>query len=162
MKARVLFLLVFLGVFLIFVTLNWVTIVTPTALNLGFTVVNMPLGLVMLGMLALLTVFFLIFIVYMQTSVLLEARRHTKELQGSRELADKAEASRFTELRNFMATEIQKQSTLEDGLKESILTRLEQLSSDIHTAVGHSENSLAAYIAELEDRLETKFPDQKT
>ncbi|WP_020167834.1 MULTISPECIES: LapA family protein [Methylotenera] len=158
MKVRALILLGVLGLFLVFMVLNWPTIMAPTTLNLGITEVNAPLGLVMLGMIALLTALFLIFIVYLQTSVLFEARRHAKELQTNRELADKAEASRFTELRQFMDAEIQKQAVIQAESKSDLLTKLDGLSVDIHHAIDVSGNSLSAYIGELEDRLESKFP----
>lgn len=161
MKVRALVLLGVLGLFLIFMVLNWTTILAPTTLDLGVADVNAPLGLVMLGMIAVLTALFLVFIVYLQTSVLFEARRHAKELQTNRELADKAEASRFTELRQFMDAEIQKQASLQAESKASLLTKLDVLSADIHRAIDISGNSLSAYIGELEDRLETKFPNQK-
>jgi hypothetical protein len=161
MKVRALVLIVVLGLFLAFMILNWATILAPTTLNLGIAEVNAPLGLVLLGMITLLTALFLIFILYLQTSVLFEARRHAKELQTNRELADKAEASRFTELRQFMDAEIQKQATLQAESKSALLTKLDALNADIHRAIDVSGNSLSAYIGELEDRLETKFPAQK-
>ena len=160
MKVRALVLLGVLGLFLIFMVLNWTTILAPTTLNLGVADINAPLGLVMLGMIAVLTALFLIFIVYLQTSVLFEARRHAKELQTNRELADKAEASRFTELRQFMDAEIQKQTALQAESKSALLTKLDGLNADIHRSIDVSGNSLSAYIGELEDRLETKFPNQ--
>lgn len=161
MKVRALVLFGVLGLFLVFMILNWTTILAPTTLNLGVANVNAPLGLVMLGMIALLTALFLVFIVYLQTSVLFEARRHAKELQSNRELADKAEASRFTELRQFMDAEIQKQAAIQAESKSALLEKLDALSVDIHHAIGVSGNSLSAYIGELEDRLETKLPIQK-
>ena len=80
MKIRALILLLVLGIFLAFMVLNWGTIMAPTMLNLGIAEVNAPLGLVMLGMLTVLAALFLIFTVYLQTSVLLEARRHAKRV----------------------------------------------------------------------------------
>lgn len=160
MKVRALVLIGVLGLLFIFIILNWSTILAPTTLNLGVTEVNAPLGLVMLGIITLLTTLFLIFIVYLQTSVLFEARRHAKELQTNRELADKAEASRFTELRQFMDAEIQKQAVIQAESKSALLTKMDALSTDIHRAIDVSSNSLSAYIGELEDRLETKFPEK--
>ena len=124
MKLRAFVLLGVLGIFLVFMFLNWTTIMAPTTLDLGVSEANAPLGLVMLGMIALLTTLFLIFIVYLQTSVLMEARRHAKELQTNRELADKAEASRFTELRQFMDAEIQKQAVIQAESKAALLTKI--------------------------------------
>ncbi len=161
MKLRALVLIGVLGLFLIFIILNWTTIMAPTTLYLGVTRVNAPLGLVMLGMITLLTALFLVFVVYLQTSVLFEARRHAKELQTNRELADKAEASRFTELRQFMDAEILKQATAQAESESALLAKLDALNADIHRAIDVSGNSLSAYIGELEDRLETKFPSLK-
>lgn len=161
MKVRALVLLGVLGLFLVFMLLNWATIMAPTTLNLGLAQVNAPLGLVLLCMTALLTALFLIFIVYLQTSVLFEARRHAKELQSNRELADKAEASRFTELRQFIDAEIQKQASIHAESKSALLIKLDTLNADINRAIDVSGNSLSAYIGELEDRLESKFSGQK-
>ena len=158
MKIRVFVLFGVFALLIVFMILNWATIMAPTELNLGVAQVNAPLGLVMLGMIALLTALFLIYIVYLQTTVLLEARRHAKELQTNRELADKAEASRFTELRQFMDAEIQKQAIVQADSKSVILLKMDALNTDIHRAIDVSGNSLSAYIGELEDRLESKFP----
>ena len=158
MKIRVFVLFGVFALLIVFMILNWATIMAPTVLNLGVAQANAPLGLVMLGMIALLTALFLIYIVYLQTTVLLEARRHAKELQTNRELADKAEASRFTELRQFMAAEIQKQAIVQADSKSVILLKMDALNTDIHRAIDVSGNSLSAYIGELEDRLESKFP----
>ena len=161
MKVRALVLLGVLALFLVFMILNWATIMAPTTLNLAVAEVNAPLGLVMLGILAVLTAVFLTFIVYLQTSVLFEARRHAKELQTNRELADKAEASRFTELRQFMDAEIQKQVAVQADLKSTLLSKMNVLNADINQAIIQSGNSLSAYIGELEDRLESRLPNQK-
>ena len=161
MKIRVLILTCVMALLLVFMVLNWPTIMAPTTLNLAVAQVNAPLGLVMLGMLALLTALFLFYIVYLQTSVLFEARRHAKELQTNRELADKAEASRFTELRQFMDAEIQKQAVIQAESKSVLFAKLDAMNSDIYAAIDQSGTSLSAYIGELEDRLEFKFPAVK-
>ena len=158
MKIRVFVLFGVFALLIVFMILNWATIMAPTSLNLAVAQVNAPLGLVMLGIIAILTALFLIYIVYLQTSVLFEARRHAKELQNNRELADKAEASRFTELRQFMDTEIQKQAIVQADYKSAILSKMDALNTDIHRAIDVSGNSLSAYIGELEDRMESRLP----
>ena len=158
MKIRVFVLFGVFALLIVFMILNWATIMAPTSLNLAVAQVNAPLGLVMLGIIAILTALFLIYIVYLQTSVLFEARRHAKELQNNRELADKAEASRFTELRQFMDTEIQKQAIVQADYKSAILSKMDALNTDIHRAMDVSGNSLSAYIGELEDRMELRLP----
>ncbi|GGC10680.1 hypothetical protein GCM10007205_19750 [Oxalicibacterium flavum] len=133
---------------------NWETFTTPTDLWLGVTTIHAPLGMVMLGLTAVLTAFFLTFIIYLQSSVLLEARRHARELQANRELADQAEASRFTELRRFIEGELQGKSLQESEARTALLARLDRLDASIVAVVDQTGNSLAAQIGEIEDRLE--------
>ncbi len=127
--------------------LNWPVIVAPTLLSLGFVEVSLPLGLILLGVLGLVSLLFLAFVIYMQGSALMDARRLTKEVMASRDLADKAEASRFTELRNFVAETLKTQH-------EQVLARIAALEERSQTLTEQTGNALAASIGELEDRLE--------
>src|SRR6266853_680942 len=68
MRARTLVLLVILIAIGIFAAVNWKAIVAPTTLSLVVADVQAPLGLIMLGITVLLTVLFLLFLVYLQTS----------------------------------------------------------------------------------------------
>lgn len=154
MKIRTLLLLLVLGAIAAFAALNWGAFMAPTILSLGFAEVQAPLGLVMLGLLAFLTAVFLVFVTYLQTSVLLEARRHSRELKTQRELADQAEASRFTELRGFLEEELKKQADQTAETTAAILARLDQVERELRTAVEQSGNTLAACLGELEERLE--------
>ncbi|PKN50630.1 MAG: Signal transduction histidine kinase [Deltaproteobacteria bacterium HGW-Deltaproteobacteria-16] len=154
MKVRTLFLLLTVAAIAVFTALNWSAFMAPATLSLGVANVQAPLGLVMLGLVAFLAALFLVFVVYLQTSVLLEARRHARELQANRELADQAEASRFTELRGFLEAELTRQAGLDAESRVVVLARLDQLDRDLRSAVEQSGNTLAAYIGELEDRLE--------
>ncbi|MHB8708626.1 MAG: hypothetical protein ACYC9I_07100 [Desulfuromonadales bacterium] len=74
MKLHTLFLLLVLAVIAAFAALNWSVFITPTELSLGYTTVQMPLGLLMLGLLFFLTALFLVYVVYLQGSALLEMR----------------------------------------------------------------------------------------
>ncbi|MCM8594616.1 LapA family protein [Accumulibacter sp.] len=158
MKLRTLSLLLVLGALAAFAALNWSSFVSPTTLSLGLAEVQAPLGLIMLGMVAVLTAIFLVFVVYVQASALFDSRRHAQELQANRELADKAEASRFTELRGFLESELAKIAercgTASPAVDPALLARLDRLEAALLTAVEQSGNGLAASIGELEDRLE--------
>ena len=159
MKLHILLLLLVLAAIAAFSALNWGVFLSPTELSLGFTTVQIPLGLVMLGILVCMTTVFLMFVVYLQGSALLETRRHSRELRTNRELADRAEASRFTELRTFLEMELTKQGELNAESRAVVLTRIDQLELDFRSFMEQSGNTLAAYIGELEDRLEqTKIP----
>lgn len=154
MNIRTLLLLIILGAIGVFAAFNWNAFMAPTSLYLGFASVQAPLGLIMLGLLVLLTALFLIFVIYLQTSVLLDTRRHARELQVSRDLADKAEASRVIELRTFIEMELQRQATLDAEARKVLLVRLDQLDRDMSAALEQGTNSISAYIGQLEDRLD--------
>jgi hypothetical protein len=130
MLARIL-LIVVLGLAATFVALNWNALNIPGPLDVGFTTINAPLGLAMLAITAAVTVAFLVFIVYLQTVVLLDLRRAARELRAQRELAEQAEASRLADLRTFITAELVR----------------------MRTALESTENAIAADIGELRQRL---------
>ncbi len=136
--------------------LNWRLFIAPSTLWLGVTSVEAPLGLLMLGLVGILLLLFLITIVTMQSSILLETRRHTKELQAQRELAESAEASRFTAVQRTFELGMQSLAQRDAEAYAALVVKLEQLGITVTHSVEQSGNTLAAYIAELEDRMETK------
>lgn len=130
-----------------FTALNWVAFTTPTPLSLGFADVQAPLGLVMLTVCAVLAGVFLAYVALQQAGVILEARRMSKELKAQRELADRAEASRFTELRAYIADELAQHGA-----------RVERLEGSLRERVAESERTLTAYLGEVEDKLDRLLP----
>ena len=154
MKAPTLVLLVVLAVIVLFAAVNWSVIMAPTTVSLLVADIQAPLGLLLLGVTVLITALFLIFVVYLQANVLLEARRHSRELQAQRELADKAEASRFTDLRSYLDMELRKLGEQVAESRVGVTARIDLAQQDLRTTIEQSGNSLAAYIGELEDRLQ--------
>ena len=148
--------LLLLVIFLVaaFAMLNWGVFVAPSELSFGFVSVQLPFGLLMLGLMVFVTVLFILFAIYVQTAALLEVRRHARELQACRELAEKAEASRLTELRNIFETAAQQQRSQQQEFEAKLHARVDQLDNTLRASMEESTNSLAAYIGELEDRLE--------
>lgn len=157
MSLRTLFLMLVFVVLAMFTVLNWSAFMTPTTLSLLFATVQAPLGLIMLGVTALLAALFLTYLVYIQTTVLFDTRRAARELRTQRELADQAEASRFTELRGFLEGRLQKLETVVVEVQSRTVARLDQLDDNLRFAVERVDHSLAAYIGELEDRMETRM-----
>jgi len=123
--VRALVFVVVLAVVALFALANWGAFTALAPLSLGVTTVQAPLGLIMLGLVVFVCVLFTAWMITMQAAALLEARRQTKALQAQRDLADRAEASRFTELR------------------ADLMARLDEMA-----------NVNAAYFGQLEDRLE--------
>ncbi len=146
MNSRTLVLLLIVAATAALAVLNWTALSEPSPISLGVTTVDAPLGLIMLGLTVLLGVFFIAYVLSLQGSVLLDTRRHTKEMQAQRELADKAEASRFTELRAFL--ENQHQQT-----QSQLMARLDALESHLAARAQESDNSTAAYVGQLEQQL---------
>lgn len=158
MRMRSLFLLFVLTLIGAFTALNWDLFLANSPVSLGVATVHAPLGLVMLGLLFFVVAYFLVYVLYLQSTVLFDARRHAKELQTNRELADKAEASRFTELRGFLETGLKRLADQDTAAQQAVLARLDALEKALRTSVEQTGNSLSAYIGELEDRLSPDKP----
>ena len=133
--------------------LNWGLLVAPTLMSLGFMQTNAPFGLIMLGLTVLLGVLLIAYVVYLQSSVLLETRRHNREMQTQRDLADKAEASRFTELRQYLEAKLQQTEVESRNDRDALLARIAALESSLVARAEQSDNSNAAYWGQHGDAL---------
>jgi len=154
MNIRTTLLLVLLAVIAAFSAINWNAITAPTALSLVVTTIQAPLGLIMLALAGLLAIASLAFTAHFKTAMLMESRSHGRDMQALRKLADQAEASRLTDLQRFLEGELRKQDERRTEVKIEVLNRLEQVEHNLRAAVEQGGNTLAAYIGELEDRLE--------
>ncbi len=154
MRIRVLPVLLVLLLTGSFALINWSSFNTPTTLNLGVAMVTAPLGMVMLGIVTLLAVMYIASVVYLQSTAMIEGRRLNRDLATQRELADKAEASRFTELRGFIVSEMQRVDRAHQELRNAMLARMDQMEQRSRTVMEETANSLSAYIGQMEDRIE--------
>ena len=136
-----------------FVALNVDEFTRVSPLSLGFTTLQVSLGLVMLLLLIVTLVMFLASMLYMQSKHVLEARTHTRDLNTQRELADKAEASRFTELRAYLEEQTLAAQRRESALGTVLADRFAQQQQVLLARLEQSDNTLAAYMGQLEDRL---------
>ena len=107
MRTRTLLIVLVLLLVVAFLAINWSVFAASIKVSLLFTSADVPIGLVMLGMLTLIALPFGIYSAVSWSSILLEFRRQAKELTAQRTLADQAEASRFTELRTLMHDELE-------------------------------------------------------
>jgi uncharacterized integral membrane protein len=154
MQLRNILLIFILSVLAIFAAVNWSAITAPTSISLIFTTIQAPLGLILLAITALLAVFFLGFIVYMQSMMLVDRQRLSRDLEAQRELADQAEKSRFIELRTFLEHELQQLNARNQEASSAMEVRILQLEQVLNSTIEQTGNTLSAYIGELEDRLE--------
>jgi len=137
-----------------FVALNVDEFTRVSVLSLGFMTVQVSLGLVMLVLLGAATAIFLGSALYMQSTNLLEMRKHTRELNTQRELADKAEASRFTELQNFLAAQAAAEQQREAATAAALTEHFAKQQQALMARIEQSDNTTAAYMGQLEDKLE--------
>ena len=131
MRVRSMLVLVAAGLAALFVVLNWRVFAGPAKLNLLLTSAEVPVGAVMLLLLALTLLVLWIVVGSWQGTLIMEFRRQAKELQAQRLLAESAEASRFTELGALIREEIAK----------------------LRTELQETEHSIAATLGEMDDRL---------
>lgn len=157
MKVKTVLLLVFILLVAGLVALNLEEVLRPTTLNLGLASVEAPLGLVMLGLTGLVLLVAMTVMVLNQTTHLMEVRKISKEATEQRHLADKAEASRFVELREFLQQELQVLATREQEAEVRLNQRLDQMQKQLSDVIEQTGNGLNAGLGELEDRLERQF-----
>jgi hypothetical protein len=121
---------------------------------LAFAEVQAPLGLIMLAITGFICGLFLVYILFQQAGVILEARRYAKELNAQRELADKAEASRFTEMRAFLDGELRRLEAQRSSEMRELGERIEASAQRLREMLAESTRSLSAYVGEVEDKLD--------
>lgn len=126
-----------------FLFINWRVFAAPATLNFLFGTAAIPIGAVMLGLLALVILAFAIYVGIWQGTILMDYRRQSKELQTQRTLADDAEASRFTELSTLLRDEMSK-----------LDKRLEAALDALRGEVRDTENSIAATLGEMDDKIQ--------
>jgi uncharacterized membrane protein YcjF (UPF0283 family) len=143
LHLRTITLLVALALLAAFAGLNWDAFTAPQELSLLFTTVVAPVGMVMLGVVVVLTAFYAVMMTRYRLQVALESGRAAKELEKTRALADSAEESRFQELHDYLRGELGEIRQLQQ----------EQLEQSELAAVGLAETVLGETTG-LERRLE--------
>lgn len=154
MRIRTLLLTIGIVLVAAFAALNIDEFTRTSVLSLAFTTVQLPLGLVMLALLVATMLVFLATTIYIQSANLIETRQYARELSTQRVLADKAEASRFTELRQYIETQVAASQQREVAAATVHHERLAQAQAALLSRLDVSDNTTAAYLGQLEDRLE--------
>lgn len=158
MRARLLFIVLAAVVVAGLAALNWSEMTRISHLNFGLVLADAPLAGILLGILALTLVVFLVSSAIQESRNLLAWNRHSKELQAQRDLADRAEASRFTDLRQHI------DSTLRDARQRDWAAGSEfekstmQSHRDLRAQLDTMSRMLMARLAELESRIDHRAP----
>ena len=143
-----------LGLLALFAAANWTLLTAPATLNFLVFTVQGPLGLILLAATLIFIALFAVYALSLRTSALVDTRRHARELDAQRELADKAEASRFTELRAHFDEESGRLRNSLEQTRGELITRVDRLEQAVLKSLSESSNSLSAYVGEVDDKLD--------
>lgn len=133
----------------IFAAMNWPAFNASQPLWLGFATITAPLGVLLLSALLVVAVLLLV----EQSAALAESRRYARELDAQRKLAEKAEASRYSELRAQLTEELGRAEQRALDTRAALINRVDALERDLRAALDQTGSSVAAYIADHEERL---------
>ena len=154
MRSRLIVLLIAILLVAGFAALNWSEFLRLTPLSFGVLVMEAPLGLILLSVLTLTLIAFLISSAHTQTVSLLDSRQHAKELHAQRELADKAEASRFTDLRQQLDVQMREIHERETAAAAEIEKAVAAGQRELRSQLELINRTLATRLGEIESRLD--------
>jgi len=158
MRTKTLLLVVVIVLIATFAVLNVDEFTRVSTLSLGFTTMQLPLGLVMLMLVTAILLIFLATTLYMHSTNLMEIRKYAKELTAQRELADRAEASRFTELRRYLESQAALAMNQGSDTIAAFDRRMKQTENLLLQRLEQSDNSNAAYWGQQDDALSRNRP----
>jgi hypothetical protein len=157
MRIRVVLLVLAIALVALFAAFNWAEFVRPSPLSFGVFVTSAPLGLIMLALLGATALLALIAIAGIRTTSLVESRHNLKTLEAQRELADKAEASRFTELRQHVDRQLaelrQRDAIAATEFEKAIVAAHREL----RTTLEQMNRAMAMTMKEFEARIDHRL-----
>ncbi len=164
MRARLFFLVVAILLVAGFAAQNWAEFTRTSPLNFGLVVEEAPLGLIMLAVFGVTLLVFLLGSAMQESRHMVESSRHAKSLQAQRDLAEKAEASRFTELRQQLDTHLrdnrQRESVVASEFEKVMVQHQRELRSQLDAINRTLEGRLNELESHLEARLERLQPSR--
>jgi uncharacterized integral membrane protein len=157
MRARLVLLLVAILLVAGFAALNSAEIMRPTPLNFGLFTTDVPLGAILLGLLAVALLVFLASSVAATARMRNTENRYHRELQVQRDLAEREEASRFTQLRqhfdNHLRENRQREALGSSEFEKNVL----QSQRDLRNQLEQIQHTLAGRLGEIENRMEGRM-----
>jgi hypothetical protein len=136
-----------------FAALNWSEFVRSTPLSFGLFVTEAPLGLLLLAVLAIACVAFALGSAAIRTQALVDSRTHHKTLEAQRDLADRAEASRFTDLRTHLDAQLRELRERDAIAATEFQKAMVNSQRELRTQLEQMNRTLAARLNELDHRL---------
>ena len=154
MRARLIFIVVVAVLAFGFAGLNWSEVTRAVPLSFGVLISDGSVGLVLLSLLALTLITFVVASTVQETRHHIDYGKHQRTLQAQRDLADKAELSRFTELQKQMETHLrdnrQREGIVATEFEKSMVTSHRELRTQIESM----NQMLATRLHDMESRIE--------
>lgn len=153
MRGRIVFIVLAVLVTAGIAALNWPEFTAPEPLSFGVFTATVAVGELMLGILAVVLAVFLVSSAIQESRYLLDHRRHSRALHAQRELAEKAEASRFTDLRQHLDSHLRETRQREQVVATEFEKRLMQNQAELRAHLERMNQMMATRLAEIEARL---------
>ncbi len=148
LRTLILFLLAVLAA--VFVVVNWQGVMAVTTVNLVYTQIQAPLGLILICIFGALWAVGILWAMMQQLAILMEMRKAYKIATSSKELADKAELSRLENMRKVLSEEMEKLSAkVGENVSTAMSTHTEHMTSLVDKIEG-----IAKTITGLEDKVD--------
>jgi uncharacterized integral membrane protein len=158
MRARLIFILAAILLLAAFAAMNWSEFNRVTPLSLGPITFQAPLGLILLVVLGITLAVFLVSSATQEARYLMEHRRHAKALEAQRVLADTAEASRFTDLRQYLDTHLRENRQREAIADTEFEKAMVQSQRELRAELEQMNKTLAAHLGAIDSRLDKASP----
>jgi uncharacterized integral membrane protein len=158
MRARAILLVLAVVLLAGFAAQNWTEITRPVPLTFGVLQQSAPLGLILLVLLGVAAILFIGYAGSLRTRHLLESRDHARALHAQRELADKAEASRFTDLRQMLDTHMRESRQREATMNAELDKRLGQHHRELRDELQRLTQLMSGRLTQMERHLEPPGP----
>lgn len=140
-----------------FVVFNLDEFMRPSTLSFGGTVAEFPLGLIMLGVIALMLVAMIASSAWNRRRAVMERGHHYKTLEETRTLADNAEASRFTELRNHIDARLRELRERDEITTTEFHRAGIESQRELRNQMEQMNRAMMARLAEIETRLDSRL-----
>ena len=145
MKIRTLGMLLIVIVMAVFLIINWGTLSQVTTVNLVYTEMEAPLGIIVVAAFAAGVVLLMAYTVWQQASVMMELRAAYKEARTARQMAEDADKSRIAEIRADFKERMEKMEAL-------LATRTDEVSRRMAERNQLEDETLSKFRAEQQAR----------
>jgi hypothetical protein len=157
MRARLVLLLVAILLVAGFAALNWAEIMKPTALNFGVFTTDAPLGAILIALLGVALLVFLVASAATNARMRSTEIRYHRDVQVQRDLAEREEASRFTQLRQHFDNHLRENRQRDAVVSTEFEKNMIQSHRDLRNQLEQIRHTLEARLGELESRMEGRL-----